>query len=230
MLNLLVQETVKVERLVRDADLAAPVASCPGWTVYDLVSHLGAIHRWAAAATRTPRDGLVPDQEEPRGLDGPGLARWYALSAAQLVEALSVDPARPCWTLGEPRTVDFWRRRQLHETALHRWDLEQALGRPAVIDAEVALDGIDEVLTVMLPRQVRLRRVEESSRWVCLRVDGEDWALALSAGRDLQPVASVAADAPTVLLLLWGRLGLDSVSVDGDREALEELLRGALTP
>ena len=30
--------------------------------------------------------------------------------------------------------------------------------------------------------------------------------------------------------VLWGRLGLDSVSVDGDRAALEGFLRGALTP
>lgn len=113
---------------------------------------------------------------------------------------------------------------------MHRWDLEKALGRPAWIDADVALDGVDEVLTVMLPRQVRLGRVEESSRWVRLRVDGQDWALAASAGRDLQPVATVAGDASTVLLLLWGRLGLDSVSVDGDRGAVEGFLRGALTP
>ncbi|WP_448612456.1 maleylpyruvate isomerase family mycothiol-dependent enzyme [Geodermatophilus sp. URMC 60] len=230
MLSVLAQETAQVERLVRDADLTAPVASCPGWTVYDLVIHLGAVHRWAAAATRTPRDGRVPDPEEPQGLDDTVLARWYASSAAELVEALSIDPDRSCWTLAEPRSVGFWRRRQLHETAVHRWDLEQALGRPALIDAEVALDGIDEVLTVMLPRQVRLRRVKESSRWVRLRVGGQHRVLASSASRDPQPVATVAADAATVLLLLWGRLGLDSVSVDGDRGALEEVLRGALTP
>ena len=231
VLSVLVQETAQVERLVRNADLTAPVASCPGWTVYDLVTHLGAVHRWAAAATRTASHGPVPaDPPEPQGLDGKALARWYAAGADQLLEALSGDPDRSCWTLAEPRTVAFWRRRQLHETVLHRWDLEIALGRPSRVDAEVALDGIDEVLTVMLPRQVRLRRLEESLLWVRLRVDGHDRALALSAGRSPRPVATVAADAVTILLLLWGRLGLDSVSVDGDREALDEVLRGALTP
>ena len=230
MLDMLARETAQVEQLVRDADLAVAVAACPGWTAYDLVTHLGAIHRWAAAATRTPPDGLVLGSEESQSLDATALAGWYAASAAELLEALSIDPDRPCWTLAHPRTVGFWRRRQLHETVVHRWDLEKALGRPARIDADVALDGVDEVLTVMLPRQVRLGRVEESSRWVRLRVDGQDWALAASAGRDLQPVATVAGDASTVLLLLWGRLGLDSVSVDGDRAALEGFLRGALTP
>jgi hypothetical protein len=58
LLDVLVREAAQVERLVRDADLAAPVAACPGWTVYELVTNLGAIHRWAAAATRTPRRRL----------------------------------------------------------------------------------------------------------------------------------------------------------------------------
>jgi mycothiol maleylpyruvate isomerase-like protein len=48
MLSLHVQETAQVGRLVRDADLTAPVPSCPGWSVYDLVIHLGAVHRRAA--------------------------------------------------------------------------------------------------------------------------------------------------------------------------------------
>lgn len=230
MLDLLAREMTQVERLVSEADLAAPVAACLGWNVYDLVTHLGAIHCWAAAATRTPPDGVVPDGEKPQGLDAPALAVWYAASAAGLIEALSIDPDRPCWTLAQPGTVGFWRRRQLHETVVHRWDLEKALGRPARIDTDTALDGVDEVLTVMLPRQVRLRRVEESPLWVRLRIDGQDQALASSDSRDTQPVATVAGDASTVLLLLWGRLGLDSVSVDGDRGALEDFLRHALTP
>jgi uncharacterized protein (TIGR03083 family) len=231
MLSALVQETHRVERLVRDADLGAVVATCPGWTAYDLVTHLGAIHRWAAAATRTPPDGPMPDDpEEPQGLDTADLARWYGEGAAELVECLSVDPDRSCWTLAPPHTVGFWRRRQLHETALHRWDLEKALGQPAKMEVEVALDGVDEVLTTMLPRQLRLHRIEESSRWVRLRVDGRDRMLALSASRDAQPIATVTADACTVLLLLWGRLSLDSVTVDGDRPACEDILRAALTP
>lgn len=94
MLDVLARETVQVEQLVRDADLAAAVAACPGWTAYDLVTHLGAIHRWAAAATRTPPDGLVPGLEESQSLDATALAGWYAASAAELLEALSIDPDR----------------------------------------------------------------------------------------------------------------------------------------
>jgi uncharacterized protein (TIGR03083 family) len=230
LLDVLVQETAQVDRLVRGADLAAPVAACPGWTVYELVTHLGAIHRWAAEATRTPPDELPPEPQEPSGLDGTALADWYAASAAELVEALSTDPEQACWTLAPPCTVGFWRRRQTHETVVHRWDLEKAMGRPARIDADVALDGIDEVLSVMLPRQVRLERVRRSSRWIRLRVDGQDRALALSTGRNLHPVATVAGEASSVLLLLWGRLTLNSVSVQGDREAADDFLRDALTP
>ena len=34
------------------AGLDAPVPTCPGWTVRDLVTHQGLIHRWATANVR----------------------------------------------------------------------------------------------------------------------------------------------------------------------------------
>ena len=229
-LDVVRRESDRVEQFVRAApDLDAPVPSCGDWTSYDLVTHLGGVHRWAAAATRVPPDGRVPGVEEPQGLDAAALADWFAEGAATLVEALSGDPDQPCWTLAEPRTVASWLRRQAHETTVHRWDLESALGLPAVIDPEVAVDGVDEVLSVMLPRQVRLGRARVSSRWVRLVVDGREVPLATGPDRDPAPVATVRGGASEVLLLLWGRGGA-GLSVEGAADALTDFLRGAVTP
>lgn len=226
-------ESLRVEQLVSGAtpaDLTCPVGACPGWTAYDLVTHLGGVHRWATAATRTPPEGRVEEVDEPRGLSPGELGEWFAGGARALLEALEVDPEQPCWTLAEPRTVAFWRRRQGHETTVHRWDLETALGEPASIDPEVALDGIHEVLEVMLPRQVGLGRIERSPQWLRLVAGGREHILTTAEHRDDEPIATLAGPAPDLLLVLWGRVGLDTLSIEGDQPAAEQLLRDALTP
>jgi Mycothiol maleylpyruvate isomerase N-terminal domain len=52
---------------LKDADLAAPVPSCPGWNAGRLVRHLGDVQRWAETTVRTRATGplLV---EHSRGL------------------------------------------------------------------------------------------------------------------------------------------------------------------
>ena len=40
----------------RQSNLDAEVTHCPGWTVRDLVRHLGEIHLWAAAHVAQPHD------------------------------------------------------------------------------------------------------------------------------------------------------------------------------
>ena len=38
----------------------------------------------------------------------------------------------PCWTFDRNnQTAGFWHRRQMHELAVHRWDLERAPPRPS---------------------------------------------------------------------------------------------------
>lgn len=39
------------------AGLAADVPTCPGWTVRDLLPHIGGIHRWAATVVGEARQG-----------------------------------------------------------------------------------------------------------------------------------------------------------------------------
>lgn len=232
-LAVLSREATLVQDLVRiaaPADLSLPVAGCPGWDVHDLVTHLGGVHRWAARATRTPPEGRVPASEPPSRLGPAALADWSAEGAAGLLEALAGDPDQPCWTLAEPRTVGFWRRRQAQETTVHRWDLQTAFGQPASLDPDVALDGVHEVLTVMLPRQVARGRTPATPGHVRLVADGHELVLATQQPSHGPPLASLTGTAAEVLLVLWGRLDPATLHVDGDREALTALLDGAPTP
>lgn len=132
------------------AGLDAPVPSCPGWSVADLLGHIGGVQYWAAEMSqRAPggdyiaRDqGAVPVAEER--------AAWFAAGTAALVAALDRPQDEPAWTWIPPGTVGFWQRRQAHEAAMHRVDAELASGIEApAIAPEIAADGIDEFLTMV---------------------------------------------------------------------------------
>jgi len=134
------------------ATLAAPVQACPEWTIADLIYHLGEVHHfWAEMALRraSSPDGI----DEPPRPATEALMRWGRGEASRLHEVLSTtEPTTPVWTWAPQKDVAFIVRRMAQETAVHRWDAERAGGLPEPIDAELAADGIDEYLTLFLPR------------------------------------------------------------------------------
>lgn len=201
--------------------LDSPVAACPGWTVRELVEHLGSVHRWATAIVRS---GEAQPEKEQAAAD---LRPWFGEGAEDLLAVLSAaDPAEPCWSFTSGRTKGFWVRRQALETVVHRWDAERAVGEPGLIDPALASDGVTEVVDLMTPRQVRLERIPPLPYAVELRaVDtGATWVL--GAG----PVeASVTAAAEVLLLLLWHRVDPGDPRVRCEGPA-HEVLRLALAP
>ena len=222
LLEELRRSTGDVTQVLRAGDLAARVPACPGFDLADLAVHLGNVHRWATAALRTTEPPTLPT-------DGPAsgepLADWYAGTARALLDALQVtDPDTPCFTFGPPRTAAFWLRRQVHETAIHLFDAWSAVGSASDLDAQLAADGIDEVLIVFLPRQVALGRTPAVEQPVALHAidTGGTWVVG-----DGAPVATVRGPAYALLLLLWKRTSLDELQVEGDPRAT---LSQALTP
>jgi hypothetical protein len=103
-----------------------------------------------------------------------------------------------------------------------------------LMDPAFALDGIDEVVTVMYPRQVRLGRTAPLPAALALAPDeGGRWVLAGDGtGPDPVPDATVSGPAEAVLLLLWHRTDLDDprLTVSGSRAAADTVLAEALTP
>jgi uncharacterized protein (TIGR03083 family) len=225
----------EVPVLLAEADLGAAVPSCPDWTVAQLVAHLGETHLWAERCVRLG-DPASPEADPPIG-DRAALAGWYRDCADALVQTLrTTSPDAPCWTFGpRPRETMFWFRRQAHEVAVHRWDLGTALRRDLGYPAELAVDGIDEVATLFFPRQVRLQRIPPLTRSLAVTVaDGPTWVLhGDGTGEPTGTVdATVTGPADALVLLLWGRVGLEDrrLMVTGSREAAATVLGAGLVP
>jgi hypothetical protein len=161
-------------RYAERAGLAARVPTTPDWSVRRLVAHQGMVHRWAAATLRG--EVATETRWEHEGATSPDPLEWLRDGAVEVVSTImnapeDVDALVFLADAGSPR--EFWARRQCHETTIHAVDaLSASLGRyPKATDApwittEVALDGIDELLTGFLPRPVSRLRSEEPQRIV----------------------------------------------------------------
>jgi uncharacterized protein (TIGR03083 family) len=137
-----------------DPDL--PVPTCPDWTLRELATHVGRVHRWAAeivttrAAERIPFDA-APDGKYPA--DQAERAAWLNAGAGRVIAAITAAGDEPVWAFGRLAPASFWARRQSHESMVHRADAELAVGADVVLDADLAADGIDEwIASVTDPR------------------------------------------------------------------------------
>jgi uncharacterized protein (TIGR03083 family) len=138
--------------LIDGADLTQPVPSCPDWTLRQLATHVGRVHRWVAEIVRTRSAEPVPFRDVPDGRfpDDPAQQPgWLVTGADRLIAELSQAAPGPVWARGEQRPATFWVRRMTHETVVHRADAQLATGAAPVIEPDIAADGIDEWLTVM---------------------------------------------------------------------------------
>src|SRR5262245_6194050 len=133
--DLLEAELGNVDAAFRAADPAAQVPSCPDWTVAQLATHLGSVHRWAQTIVAEHHQKWLPCSDAtvdvPGGNSGADdWADWLAVGGETLVDTLRrADPDDPVWVWGADRHVRWWSRRQLHETVVHRVDAELAAGR-----------------------------------------------------------------------------------------------------
>jgi uncharacterized protein (TIGR03083 family) len=201
----------------------APVPWCGEWTVADLGVHVGDVHRWATGAVlHRSSTGAELEAADPPPADRARLGEWLRAGGARLLDALrDVDLDAPTWhPFPVAKVGAVWPRRQAQETAVHRWDAEQAIGRSPVIDAALAADGIDEYFAVALPRllhreairltpgELRVRTTDTGDRWHVAERDG-----ALVVRGDPEPEREAATATPTelcgpaaaVLLTLWRR-------------------------
>lgn len=222
-------DAARITELVA-SDLSAAVPACPGWSLRDLIEHVGTVHRWARAAVETAARPEPDRPRDPAPEEADALARWFGDGAIALANALdAADPGAATWTpfpIVEPTVAD-WVRRQTHETSLHRWDAESAVTSPRPIAAELAADGIDEYVGVMLPRAVSRDDLEwpaGSCHLHCTDTAGE-WTLEVRDGvyvvdrEHRKGDAAVRGTAEHLLLRLWGRaVSDDAIEILGDAE------------
>jgi uncharacterized protein (TIGR03083 family) len=152
----------------RGAGLDAPVPTAPEWDVRALIAHLGMVHRWATDCVLGKR--LDPSTYETEGLESSDPVTWLRDGSRELLTALDeapVDLEAFVFLNDAPAPRLFWARRQCHETTIHSVDaLAAKLGRTPTADEtwvtqQVALDGIDELLTGFMTRPRSTLRTDE---------------------------------------------------------------------
>ena len=147
-------------------------------------------------------------------------------------------PDRGCWTWWadspSPQTSGAWARRQLHEIAVHTYDVQLTGGAPQPIPEKIALDGFDDcqftlcATTVAWPHDpaiVDYHATEGHSWRLRLSHDGAQVAhLTPTAGEDPDTTdASARGTASDLVLFFYGRIPLDSLKFEGDRRIFDQL-------
>jgi uncharacterized protein (TIGR03083 family) len=130
---------------------AAEVPSCPGWQMTDLVAHAGGVHAWVEQIVSTKAQRYVARTIDPPE-DMAALVAWYRDGLHSLLAAFgATGPEEHVWNWRDrgPGPAQFWFRRMAQETAIHRWDAQNAAspGGASAIASDLALDGIDEYLS-----------------------------------------------------------------------------------
>ncbi len=208
--------------------LHTAVPTCGDWTIADLLRHVWQVYANVTlyvSSRATERPDKLPEPPDGDPLD---LLRHQL---DDLVTALSeCDPDTPIWTwvFNGHGDATFWARRMAHESSVHRFDAQNAHGVRQPIDAELAADGLDEVIDVIARRVYQRDNVAGPVGTVVLRPsDAEVRHLHLEpeGPRRLDiitaPDVTAHGTSNAMLLATYGRMPWSSLEVDGDRSLLE---------
>lgn len=200
----------------------ATVTGCPDWTPAQLRDHTaGVLAFW-----------LMQLAEGDGDADGPTFPPTARARAAEVVVDLAAEtltvlrelgPDAPCWNWSGANPSAGWvARRMANEISIHRADAEATAGIGVGLPADLATDGIDELIEVF----VNAPPDEDLSAAPVLGLTTPDrsWTLAVSPqGVQLVPagraMATVSGSPVEVVLRLWGRPS--KARIDGDRAVLE---------
>lgn len=220
-----------------------PVPTCPGWTLADLITHVGTLHRWVTHLVTTRSQEPVRSRQVPGALaEGEhGDRAWLTSGMTEMVRTLrATDPDTPLWTWGPTGRASWWTRRMAYELVVHRVDAELAAGREPVVEPVVAADGVEEflgnlssagwvtkrlaALDGVAGTTFHLHATDTPGEWTFVQEPGGgiSWERGHAKGDVAVPVP--AAD---LLLLVYGRRTADGLTVHGDRALLERWLRAA---
>ncbi|WP_406204238.1 maleylpyruvate isomerase N-terminal domain-containing protein [Kitasatospora sp. NBC_01560] len=228
--------------------LDVQVPTCPEWTLFDLAEHIGSGRRdWAATVAAGPAPAKTAAEGAPAApREREALLAWLAESTEQLLDALrEAGPDRDCWTwwetLQSPPTSGAVARHQLQQMAVHTYDAQITVGAPQPLPEEVALDGVEEFLFTCVattsawphkPAVVDFHATEGRSWRLSLSADGARTARLPEPGTvpataaDQDPATafvSFRGTAGELVSILYDRILVDSLEVDGDRRVFEQL-------
>jgi uncharacterized protein (TIGR03083 family) len=243
LLHVLGDEAERLAARLPDAPLEAIVPGCPGLTLGETARHVGSVHRMV---WHWLRDGARPGEWQRSPRPGQDLAAYVRAGVAPLlVELAAHRPDEICQTWWPAdQTYGFWRRRMAHETIVHRIDVQGAAGGPIDdVDDDIALDGIDEVLTLWFEHRLAVLNVTATrDHVVTIRTGGREWVAhaGLERNHTHRPVdpaetdpdagngegathAVVTGSPMRVYLWLWGRRSSRTIEQAGSLDAVAQL-------
>ncbi len=221
---------------VAELGLDADVPSCPGWQVRDVLMHTAEVYQHKIACIR---ENTAPDPWPPPEFEGFEPRGFFARSTEDLLRQLETSgPDQPSFTwYAEDQSTGFWFRRMAQEIAVHRYDAELAHEVTTPIDPVLAVDGIDELLRLMLggpwwadydtahPVDATMR-IDSGGRFWLADV-GPSAVTVTDESYDgiahPEVTATITGEPESVLLWLWGRRRDDAVTLDGDAQVIAEL-------
>jgi uncharacterized protein (TIGR03083 family) len=207
------------------ADPTAPAWEGLGWDRTQLLAHVANVHGWVRAQLILGPGERVRFSTVERAPEDTALPGWFEASAAELVvllEGMDLDATWPTWAGAQPGT--FFPRRMAQETAMHRRD-----GVGGSIDGLLAVDGIDELLELFVPRLPveRLAGLDASLHLHATDLDGE-WLVQMAPGGITFEHGHAKGDvalrgrAEDLLLWTWNRVPVDArFEVFGDTGVLD---------
>lgn len=240
LLSLIEDRSAALRAAVAGTPVQARVPGCPDWSLHDLVAHLGEVQRsWAVVVAADPADGPPDDDAVPGRTPHSDLLTWSAESTAVLVAALrAAGPERACWTWwgasSAPSSSGAVARHQVQEAAVHARDAQEAAGHAEPLPGPIAIDSVDEFLTVSLgssgpwpypPVRIALR-ASDGPEWLVDLGDKGSAVAGADGGTGIQPepAVSLTGSASDLLLVLYARLGPEAVQISGDQRLVRQLI------
>jgi len=208
----------------------APVPTCEGWVVADVLGHLGRVHRSVSEIIER-RSPVVPDVAIPPSPEGDAVLGFFAEGLERVVVALlSIGPDEPVYSWSGAGNGRFYHRRMAHELAVHRFDVELAHGQPGPFDPDAAVDGIDEFYDVLVPFSARrwerplptgtlhLHRTDGPGEWLVQSVDGS----VVTSHEHAKGDVAVRGGASDLFRFVWNRGRYDDLALFGDEAIASE--------
>jgi uncharacterized protein (TIGR03083 family) len=220
----LVTASRQLARTASRTGLGLELATCPGWTVADVLRHLHRAHAEAEHLVRgRARDSLVVAE-----VGDDELIVRFVEGAEQLVGALQAGSGS-----GPGRAAaaqHFWGRRMAHETTVHSLDVEIAADTGMLeVPPSFAADGISELIVDFSsakfavndgqwPCSITLMPLDVNLAWtVSIAAGGVSGSAVSTDSADLT-VAGMASD---LYRWAWNRAGDDAVSLSGDQSLVD---------
>jgi uncharacterized protein (TIGR03083 family) len=239
----IVEHTRRLAESAAAAGADAAVPTTPGWTITELVEHVGQTQHWVAEMIerRITDPTQLPTEMAALPTDPGEWPAWLSQSAQRFTSACS-DGAldAPVFNpAADQRTgTRFWLSSVLNETVVHGFDAAGAAGRPAAIDADIAAALIGNHLAMLTSPTWAMQRSESARairgtgqrmQWLATDIPGDAGAWSVERRPDgatwqpgtRQADVTVTGPARSLLLMLTRRIPLTDreaadISVDGD--------------